>query len=180
MAHRAKEITSYAFKSTDKLLLDTNVWFFVYGPSKPNDKRVTVYSRALDKMLKAKSRVYIDVLIVSEFVNRYARMTQNILQDKRRFKAFRQSEAFKGVAQDIADRVKRILRHCTRVESGFSTVDIDAVIDEYGMGNSDFNDDMLMNLCKRKGLKLVTDDGDFRSREIAILTANRRLLTQDV
>lgn len=43
-------------------------------------------------------------------------------------------------------------------------------------GISDFNDQVLTTLCKRSGLKLVTDDGDFKGRGIPIITANQKLL----
>ena len=69
MRNRAENITHYVFKSTDALLLDANIWFFVYGPHRLDDKRVPVYSGALDRILKAKSRIYVDVLILSEFIN---------------------------------------------------------------------------------------------------------------
>jgi len=44
------------------------------------------------------------------------------------------------------------------------------------MGNSDFNDLVLVELCRSKGFMLVTDDGDFKGKGITVLTANRRLL----
>ncbi len=50
------------------------------------------------------------------------------------------------------------------------------VIAEYAVGDSDFNDQIIATLCKRKGLKLVTDDGDFGGHGIPVVTANRKLL----
>ncbi len=176
MAHRVEEIASYAFKSSDKLLLDTNVWMLVCGPQKPEDSRVATYSQALTKILDAKSRIYIDVLIVSEFMNTYARLKWKLLSSLPDFKQFRKSKDFKPVAQDIAADAKRVLQHCTRVEDGFESLAIESLMDEYAAGNSDFNDQILATLCKKQGLKLVTDDGDFRGREIPVITANKRLL----
>ena len=178
MKNSARDIRSYVFKSTDELLLDANIWLFVYAPSKPNDGRVKVYSRALSKMLKAKSRIYIDVLLVSEFINSYARMKHNILNPGVRFnKRFRQSAAFKPIAQDVAADARLVLQHCTRVESGFDVLNIDTLVDEYEKGNSDFNDQVLADLCRSKGLTLVTDDRDFKDCGLTVVTANRRLLT---
>jgi len=179
MAHRAEKISTYDFKSSEALLLDANIWLFVYGPQKPTDTRVAAYSEALAKILAAKSCIYIDVLIVSEFVNAYARMKWNLLPESSRpryFKQFRRSEDFKPVAQDIAADVKRVLQHCTRVESGFESLAIDTLVDEYASGDSDFNDQVLTALCKKKGLKMVTDDVDFKGRGIPVITANKRLL----
>jgi predicted nucleic acid-binding protein len=50
------------------------------------------------------------------------------------------------------------------------------LVDEYAAGDSDFNDQVLTALCKKKGLKMVTDDVDFKGRGIPVITANKRLL----
>lgn len=180
MAHKAEAVASYNFNPLDKLLLDTNIWLLVYGPQKPGNNRVAVYSQALSKILTAQSRIYIDVLIVSEFINAYARLKWNLWKAQTassiEFKIFRKSVYFKPIAQDIAADVKRVLQHCTLVENGFDSLVIDALIDEYATGDSDFNDQILAALCKKEGLKLVTDDGDFKSQGIAVITANKNLL----
>ena len=182
MKNSAKDIKSYVFGPTDELLLDANVWLSVYGPGKPGGWRAAVYSKALDKMLKAKSLIYIDVLIVSEFINAYARIKYYIQfpdpSTRSHFKRFRQSADFKPIAQDVAADVRRVLQHCTRVESGFAALDINALIYEYEKDNSDFNDQVLADLCKSRGLKLVTDDRDFKDRGLTVVTANRHLLTR--
>lgn len=180
MAKSAEEIGKYVFQATDELLLDANVWFFVHGPHRPGDPRAAAYSGALAKIAAAKSRVYVDVLIISEFVNRYARLKHNILQGRsgvsRDFKKFRQSSTFKAIARDIAADVRKVLTSCTRVESGFSSLSVESLVVEYERGDSDFNDLVLADLCKSKGFKLVTDDGDFEGKGVTVLTANKRLL----
>lgn len=180
MTHRAEEISTYDFKPSEALLLDANIWLFVYGPQKPNDSRVAVYSTALRKIFAAKSSIYIDVLIVSEFINAYARIKWNLLRDSSKtenFKQFRRSNDFKPIAQDIAADIKRVLQHCLRIESGFESLAIDTLVEEYAVGDSDFNDQVLTALCKKKGLKMVTDDRDFKGQGISIITANKRLLS---
>jgi len=180
MTHRTEKISTYDFKSSEALLLDANIWLFVYGPQKPTDTRVTAYSEALKNILAAKICIYIDVLIVSEFINAYARMKWNLLPESSRpryFKQFRKSRDFTPVARDIAADVKRMLQHCTRAESGFESLAIDTLVDEYAAGDSDFNDQVLTALCKKKGLKMVTDDADFKGQDIPIITANKRLLS---
>lgn len=179
MTSKAEEITRYQFQSSDKLLLDTNVWMFIYAPQNPVDKRVAVYSGALAQILAVQSRIYIDVLIVSEFINTYARLKWNLWKARSTspadFKAFRKSKYFKPIAQDIASDLKRVLAHCTRVEDGFESLALDDLVDEYAAGDSDFNDQILTSLCKRAGLKLVTDDSDFKGQGISVITANKRL-----
>lgn len=48
--------------------------------------------------------------------------------------------------------------------------------DVYEDGGADFNDQVIRELCRSQGLKLITDDGDFNSQGIAVLIANQRLL----
>lgn len=177
MALKAEAVANYNFNPADKLLLDTNIWLLVYGPQRPGDNRVAIYSQALSRILAAQSHIYIDVLIVSEFINAYARLKWKLLPTSPTdFKQFRKSGDFKSIAQDIAADVKRVLQHCMRVENGFDSLKIDALINEYAAGDSDFNDQILAALCKKEGLKLVTDDGDFKSQGIAVITANKKLL----
>jgi predicted nucleic acid-binding protein len=180
MTHKAEAISGYDFKSSEALLLDANIWLFVYGPQKPNDARVAAYSEALKKILAAQSQICIDVLIVSEFINTYARLKWQLLRaaaSGENFKQFRKSASFKPVAQAIADDVKRMLQNCTRVGNGFESLEIDALVDDYAAGDSDFNDQVLIALCKKEGLKMVTDDGDFKGCGIPVITANKRLLS---
>lgn len=177
MMRNASAVNDYNFTPNDQLLLDTNIWLFVYGPQRPGDAKVAVYSRALAKILAANSRIYIDVLIVSEFINTYARLKWHVMgKPHGNFKQFRKSNDFNPIAQDIAADVRQVLNHCSRVESGFEALDINGVIAEYAVGDSDFNDQIIATLCQRKGLKLVTDDGDFGGHGIPVVTANKRLL----
>ena len=183
MSGEIVSISSYDFKPEHRLFVDTNFWMFVYGPISPGDKRQKIYSQALNDMLKAESRIYIDVLIVSEFINRYARIRFKLKQSqvqvggRQDFKKFRQSKEFKPIAKEIADATRRLLKHCTRIESGFETLNIEMYIDEYSEGKSDFNDQVIAAICKQEKFRLVTDDSDFINAGISILTQNRKMLS---
>ena len=178
MAHSTvKEVSRYTFGSTDHLFLDANIWLYLYGPQQPPaSSYVKTYSNAYKRILSAKSRIYVDALIVSEFINRYARLQQILVAPSRSFKQFRNSPSFKSVAQDIASDVNRMLNHSSRVESGFATLNMNDFLHDFAAGGSDFNDQVIAELCKRKGLTLVTHDSDFKAPGISVLTANRNLL----
>lgn len=174
------KIDSYNFSGSDTLFLDANVWFYIYASQAPNDRRVQIYSGAFAKILKAGSRIFIDALILSEFINRYARLAYNLSKEagsKLEFKEYRNSPEFKPVANAIEATVRRILKHCRKTESGFSVCDIDQLMTKYGEGGSDFNDQIIAELCKARGFKMITHDGDFKEHGLTILTANKRLLT---
>ena len=72
---RPLPIDLYDFTHRDELLVDTNIWLDIHGPQgTANNPRTRTYSRALARILRAKSRMYVDVLILTEFANRYARL----------------------------------------------------------------------------------------------------------
>ena len=177
MKHKAVKVSRYKFTSEDKLFLDANIWLYLHGPHKPAPSWVVnIYSKTFRRILKAKSQIYIDVLVLSEFINRYARMKCDLVAPNQSFKDFRNSSHFKPVAQDIAADTKLVLQHCSRIENGFATLAIDDLITDYAAGNSDFNDQVITEICRSNGLTLITNDGDFKSQEIPILTANKSLL----
>lgn len=171
-----KLVTDHNFTPQDKLFLDANIWLYLHAQLKPQAYWVNIYSEVFDRILTAESEIYIDVLVVSEFINRYARIKHELVAPCINFKNFRKSPDFKSVAQDIAADVKKILKHCYLIESGFATVETDSLLDEYAAGNSDFNDQVITVLCKTNGFTLITNDSDFKSQDIPILTANQSLL----
>jgi predicted nucleic acid-binding protein len=180
MPERARAIEGHTFTRSDKLLLDANVWLFIDSPRyRPTDRQAKIYSTALKRMLDARCTIFIDALILSEFVNVLARWEYNNLPVPQRpsdFKTFRNSSAFKATAKNIADSCWRILQIATRIESRFASCDPADLLHQYEAGRSDFNDLLLAHLCRDQALTLVTDDADFRGIGLPILTANSRLL----
>lgn len=186
MKNKAVDVQNYHFQPQDKLLFDTNIWLIVFGIQEPkNTKQAEAYSSAFQRILEVDGKIYIDILVVSEFINTYAKqewylkkLNPNFAEKyKKSFKKFRDSSHFKPIAQQIAADTKRILQFCQKIEDGFDKLDTNRLINKYAGGNHDFNDQILIELCKSRGLKLITNDGDFKGEEIPILTANRRLLT---
>lgn len=176
MANNAISVQNYRFRKTDDLFLDANIWLFIYGPPQ-NRYKTDVYSSAFRRILEAGSKIFVDVLVISEVINRYTRTRWHLSPSRNiEFKIFRNSSKFNPIAKEIVDDLRRIVGYCSRIESGFGSVDIGGMMDEYEDGGADFNDQVIRELCRSQGLKLITDDGDFNSQGIAVLTANQRLL----
>ena len=116
-----RRLSTYRFRETDRLLFDANVWLFLHSPQYgPDDGRVRIYSAAVKNIFAARSRIFIDALVLSEFINAWARFAYNTLPaaaKPRDFKTYRNSSAFKTVAKSIADACRRILAHAMRIES---------------------------------------------------------------
>ena len=175
--YKAMEVRHHNFTSKDKLFLDANIWLYLFSPREPRDRWKQIYSEVFERILKANSRIYVDVLVVSEFINAYARTKWRAAAPHiRSFKDFRSSRGFKPVAEDITASVKEIVSHCSRIESGFTTLPINDLLTDYISGDSDFNDQVITEICKNNGFTLITNDSDFKTQEIPILTANPSLL----
>lgn len=177
MNHKAERVSRYRFTSQHKLFIDANIWLYLYGPKEPGSYWVEIYSDAFDRILEAGSKVYIDVLVVSEFINRFARQEWELDESGTdSFKVFRNSPTFKPIAQAIAAAIKKIMSYCSQIESGFEVLEIDDLLSDYAKGNSDFNDQIVTELCKNNSFILLTHDGDFDPGNLHILTENNYLL----
>ena len=180
MMPSAIDIRSYAFTGQERLLLDANVWLSIYGPDPTHRRRSAIYQAAFRKMREASSRLFLDVLILSEFINACARMEyrqrwpEGLSGDFKQ--QFRDSADFLPVAQEIAINATRICCAVTKCGTGFDAMDVGRVLVEYARGQSDFNDLVLSSLCIRQGFAFVTDDADFKGSGHPILTANSKLL----
>jgi predicted nucleic acid-binding protein len=176
------DVAAHEYKSTDELLLDTNVWLNAYAPRGPRDPRVRIYSRALADMLNAKCRIYVDPLVLAEYANVSAHLKFLVLREEdsslpKEFTDFRKSEAFADVAADVANEVKAVLKNSRCIDIPFSAVDVAAAVDRFTAGDRDFNDLVIAETCRAKKLILVTDDAGFKDCGLTVLTANRKLLS---
>ena len=117
-------------------------------------------------------------MVLSEFINTIARHRYNAIPNhlKPPYKTYRNSSAFRPIAKDIIQACRRISKACISIDVDFPSYDVEALYRKFEEGRADFNDLVLAELCKRKNLKFVTDDGDFRGEGITILTENNRLL----
>ncbi|MHB8202074.1 MAG: type II toxin-antitoxin system VapC family toxin [Desulfomonilaceae bacterium] len=181
MASSVFPVDQYKFSGKESLLFDTNVWLFILGPQydETDDSRTAPYSSGFRRILEAKASIFIDALILSEFINSCARYEYNIIPADERpptFKMFRKSPLFRTVAQDIAVRTRKIMGFCNRTDSGFGTLDMDSLLNDFETGKKDFNDQVLEDLCVRRGFNLVTDDSDFKAANLTLFTANFKLL----
>ena len=179
----ANNIQRYTFSNQDRLFFDTNVWFFIHGPqSHSGERRQRVYSNAFRDIISHGSKIYIDVLVLAEFVNRMARFYFDLWCEENHltpeYKEFRSMDEFRPVASEIEKAAQMILIDSTPIETGFSHLDISTLLKTFEKSQQDFNDLVIVNVCQTNHLTLVTDDSDFRSANIQILTSNNRLLNQ--
>jgi len=166
------------FRSSDAFLIDANVWLLLNGPAGLKRDIAAEYSSALVKMHAAQCEVFVDVLVLSEFVNRYSRYRFDIWKptEEVTFKDFRSSTDYPPVAKDIANAVREILRMCQLVGPDLESIDVEALLADFEKNQRDFNDQLLAQMCRSKNLTLITHDGDFKGYEITVFTANGQML----
>jgi predicted nucleic acid-binding protein len=186
MKNKAIDARRHTFATTDQVLLDANVWLYLNGPAAVTGSwAVNAYTAVFANLLTAKTQLFLEVLVLGEFVNRYARMEYGRLNmpDPRtgrplypEFKAFRQSQAFPPVANAIANEATNMVNICQRVDHHFSEWNALDLLNNYSTGAFDCNDQLLVESCRKHGLALLTNDGDFTEGGLTVYTANNRLL----
>jgi predicted nucleic acid-binding protein len=176
MKNKAIDATIHVFSASDKLLPDANIWIYLNGPaSNPGYWAVQAYSAVLGNILKAGAELYLDVLVLSEFINRFARMEMYRL-GHRDFKVFRQSADFPPVATAIQQQTSQILIMCQSLDHPFSEWDHGQMLTDFGLGGADWNDQLLVENCRKHGISPLTNDGDFTEGGINVFTANWKLI----
>jgi predicted nucleic acid-binding protein len=169
-------IEKYDFTETKGYFFDTNIWLYIYGPIGWPDEKSDVYSRALKEIRNSNGTIYINCMIISEFINAFSRIEFKEQTEYSRYKEFRNSLAYRAIAQDIARNVKKILKSTLACDPELQAINLPEVMDLFEQGKYDFNDLLFAQICRAKNLVFVTHDKDFSELGVEILTANEKLL----
>jgi predicted nucleic acid-binding protein len=175
----AKSISSYKFTNADKLLIDANIWLYLFpAPSSAMNYATRVYSAAFKAMIDSGATLLINSLILSEYLNRYCRIEwQAIYRNKfSDYKKFRQSPDYTKVGANAAAFARKILRYTNKLNDEFVTADVRNILSNFESGAADFNDGLIIENCAQQRITLVTHDGDFVLGGVDILTDNKKLL----
>jgi predicted nucleic acid-binding protein len=169
-------IESYDFPAGKGYFFDTNIWLYIYGPIGWLDEKSDTYSSALKGIRDSKGTIYINCMIMSEFINSFSRIEFKQQSKFSRYKEFRNSLGYRAIAQDIAFNVKKILRNTLACDPELQAISLPEVMDLFEQGKYDFNDLLFAQVCRAKGLIFVTHDKDFSELGVEILTANQKLV----
>jgi len=155
------------------VFVDANVIIYLFWPTGSIWWEQN-YATAFRKLLKQRNDLYIDLLIISEVVNRVLRIEYKKINPAHNFKAFRNSQHGKEALEDIYTIIKNnILNRFDVIGKAFSKQEIEnfLVVDEL-----DFIDKATVEICKENALVLLTNDKDFKDTGLEILTANPNIL----
>lgn len=175
-------LDSFKPKSSDNILLDTNILLDLFYPL-DFESTSSKYEILFDNIIKEKSRLLITSIQISEFINRCIRIQfklyQNSIQDQTlEFKRdYRSTKDYHEKMDAILDIVKSdISTHFTFIDDGFSRMEYQKIF-VYGF-SYDFNDALLIEVARQHNAILITDDSDYANyrTNIKIVTSNRFLL----
>lgn len=178
MKNKAIDARNYGYSSGDAILPDANFWIYLYGPQSPKSNWVVnTYSSVYQKLLAGKAKLFLEVLVLSEFINKWARIEWKLANSGIEFKDWRKTSAFPPVAQVISAEAAKIVSKCAAVEHSFNEWKLSDLLNDFGSGVHDFNDQLIVETCRKHGLTMLTNDADFTEGGVTVLTANNRLLS---
>ncbi len=170
----------------EKIFFDANIWMYIFCEiGNYNNNLTKKYSTSFSYFLKNKTSIFIDITVISEFVNRYLRIaysnyirTNNLNNKDYDYKKdYRVSDDFKEAWENVCNIVNnRILLTSTPINFEYDRTSITALLDSNN-NDSDFNDNHITNLCRTKDMYLFTHDRDFKNSGINIITENRHYWT---
>jgi len=179
MKNKAYDLSSYSFISGEQILVDTNIWLYLFpAPGNPPQRFANQYSTAFSNLVSAQAQPVLDPMVLSEYLNRYIRIEWmgNYKSTYPKFKDFRNSLDFTAVVSSAETFAKRIVNFCEIHSIPARELDLNQALVDFSSGKMDFNDALLVDICKKRNLKLMTNDGDFHDGGIDVLTTNPRLL----
>jgi len=177
--NKAHDTGKYVFQAGERILVDANVWLYLQPSSvQPPPHYAGQYSAALKNIITAGAQPVIDALVLSEYVNRYLRLEYDASYKAKypKFKNFRNSRDFPAVAKSAVAEAKQILAIAASEDTAMSALSLADILGETEAGTLDFNDGVLVELCRLRGWKLLTNDADMQLGGIEVLTTNPKLL----
>lgn len=166
--------------NNSKIFFDANIWIYIFGNiGNYKKKEVLKYSNAYKQILRSDNQIYIDTIVMSEFVNRLLRKPFEILKKtpklaKLKYKTYRKMPEYKETLEDISRIFKNnILRTSEIIDYNYDKINFLSLLDLDNI-DMDFNDNHIANICNKKGMFLLTHDGDFKNSDVNIISYNNK------
>lgn len=75
MKNKAYDVSCYKFCPGEKVLVDTNIWLYLFpAPAGKPKKFVSTYAAAFAKLVAADAQPILSPMVLSEYMNRYIRI----------------------------------------------------------------------------------------------------------
>ena len=173
------DASTYPFCSDDKVLIDANIWLYLFSPPcNPQRREAKQYGQVFKKMQAAKVVIVTDQFLISEYLNTYARIEFGAVRThyNNNYKYFRRSSDFLHIATAASSFAKKILSLSIHHENMIDLTMITNAVNDFQKAKIEFNDSFFVQLCQRNHYKLLTNDFDFYSSPIEIITCQPKML----
>lgn len=174
MKNKAHQARNYRFQQGEGILIDANVWLFLHPPAGDSGSSwARDYSDAFKRLLEAKAQPVTDALVLSEYLNRYFRLEWEAGWKSCYpiFKKFRKSADFSSLAETAVAEVREITKKARLEDTSLSSLSLESLLAGTEAGDLDFNDAVLIESCRHRGWKLLTNDEDCSMGGIEVITA---------
>lgn len=189
MAFEIFRASSYKIEKDSLYFLDANIWIFILAPKNKPANSTQHYIKLFEDILNEESvKIVVPAMLISEVVNRILRdvsydnflhsiNTKRSSVHSRHYKdVFRPSAAFKDAYEVLVNDFVAYSDSIKFVDDGFGVdVSTDQILDSPPT-SLDFNDNYYYSLAISRGYKIITDDGDFWTENLKIITQNAVLL----
>jgi len=163
-----------------KVFFDANVLIYLFWPS-GSLKWEHAYSSAFGSLLRQRNELIVDFLVISEIVNRAHRLeyekhlsANGLHKNGLAYKTYRDSDEGQSALSDIYLIIEtNILDTFTVTGKAFSKAEIQSFLKQEPL---DFVDKAILSICKENSCILLTNDKDYKSADIDILTSNPAIL----
>lgn len=170
--------------SNAKIFFDANVWIFICGNTGPSDHYSTNrirYSEAYKNILKSNNTIVTDIMVLSEFINRYLRLSYNLYKEENNKpknyeykKDYRKTADYKNALKEVFYIVKTkiIAKSKSQIcNEQYTQKSLTALMDADNR-EMDFNDAHIAHICKENNMYLLTKAGDFKNADMNIISSN--------
>lgn len=162
-----------AINNKDNILIDTNILIFVLYPTNQPHKH-TQYIRVISTLQHQQCQMFINSLVVSEFINKLLRddfyklkeQNPSIEQFKRDYRNTQNYSDTLRFAITELDKFCKIY-NIAHINDDFDKVNITSLyVNGYEF---DFNDLVIAESVRSNGFKLLTDDRDFQNLNVDLI-----------
>lgn len=166
-------LNDYSQLTGRSLFVDANVLIYLFWPTGQHSYEKN-YASVFKNLILQGNKLFVDFLVISEVINRIARIEFKKSQSNLNFKQYKLSQEGKDVFNDIYIIVEQsILNQFHIVGKAFDKNDIGGFL---VTDDLDFVDKAIVSTCSENNLVLLTNDRDFKNCGLDVLTGNPHIL----
>lgn len=174
MPKRLTKIDDIITAKGQGVFFDANVLIYIFWSIFNRNTTITArYSSIYKFLIKKEIPIFTSCIVLSEVVNRILRIEYHNIGSNKTFKEFRNSQEGIRVQEDIYAIIQN------QIFSVFTVQDICFTVQQLqslmNADTIDFNDKIIVEVCKAHNMILLTHDSDFSHTNIDILSKNPNL-----